>query len=141
MNWYLEVLKKYAEFNGRARRKEYWMFTLFNCIFYFAYCIVAMVAVAALGRNTEPAIAFAVFIPLWLYGLAVFIPSLAVTVRRLHDTGRSGFWFLISLVPFVGGIILLVFVCSDSQPGPNMFGPNPKEIQAFGQYTPAMPRY
>lgn len=141
MNWYLEVLKKYAEFDGRARRKEYWMFALFNCIVYFGYCILAVLAVAALGRNIQPAVALLAFVPLWLYALAVFIPSLAVTVRRLHDTGRSGWWFLISLVPFVGGIILLVFVCTDSQPGPNMFGPNPKGVQAFGPYVPAIPRY
>ncbi|MFC5865550.1 DUF805 domain-containing protein [Acidicapsa dinghuensis] len=140
MNWYLEVLKKYADFNGRARRKEYWMFTLFNCIFCFGYCIFAMLAIVAMGRNAAP-MAMLIFVPYWLYTMALLIPSLAVTVRRLHDTGRSGWWLLISLVPFVGGIILLVFVCSDSQPGPNLFGPNPKGIQAFGQYMPAIPRY
>ena len=141
MNWYIEVLKKYAEFNGRARRKEYWMFTLFNCLIYFGYCIVAMVFVALSGRNGAPAAALVMFLPLWLYALAVIVPGIAVSIRRLHDTGKSGWWILISFVPLVGGIILLVFMCMDSQPGPNEYGPNPKGVAAWGQYTPAAPRY
>ena len=115
MNWYVEVLKKYAVFGGRARRMEYWMFFLFN----FIIAIVLSVG----GRITH--------IGPWLnlvYSLAVLIPGIAVSVRRLHDTNRSGWWLLIALVPFVGVIILLVFMFLDSQPGDNQYGPNPKGV-------------
>ena len=114
MNWYFEVLKKYAEFNGRARRMEYWMFFLFNCI---------IASVLWAGSM------FLLHRGMWLYmlySLAVLIPGIAVSVRRLHDTNKSGWWLLISLIPFVGAIILLVFFFMDSQPGDNQYGPNPK---------------
>jgi len=112
MNWYLAVLKKYVVFSGRARRKEYWMFTLVN--------VIVLVLLAVLKLNALYG----------LYSLAVLLPSLAVLVRRLHDTGRSGWWFLIGLVPLIGGIILLVFRVQDSKPGENQYGANPKEIAA-----------
>ena len=114
MYWYLEVLKKYAVFYGRARRTEYWMFVLFNFIIAMAISIVE----SLLGSPG--------FIGM-LYGLAVFIPSLAVSVRRLHDTGRSGLWLLIAFVPLIGFIVLLVFMVQDSEYGQNQYGPNPKE--------------
>lgn len=117
MNWYLEVLKKYADFNGRARRKEYWMFALFNFIVIVALLIVDGI----LGT---------IGLLYGLYLLAVLLPSIGVTVRRLHDTGRSGWWILIGLVPFVGGIILLVFAIQDGTPGENEYGKNPKEAFA-----------
>lgn len=118
MRWYIEVLKKYAVFSGRARRKEYWYFILFNLI-------VTILLNSLLGRfGSELAILR------WLYGLAVFLPSLGVTVRRLHDTGRSGWWILLGLVPVVGSIILLVFCAQDSHPGPNQYGQNPKLSEA-----------
>ena len=113
MNWYLEVLKKYAVFGGRARRKEYWMFLLFNIIISF---VLGFVEVLAGGSG----------IVYMLYSLAVLIPSTAVTVRRLHDTGRSGWWLLISLVPLIGVIVLLVFTVQDSNPDENQYGANPK---------------
>ena len=113
MNYYLDVLKKYAVFSGRARRKEYWMFFLFNIIIGFAIGLVE----GFLGTMGILAI---------MYTLGVLIPGLAVAVRRLHDTDRSGWWLLIAFVPIIGGIILLVFMVSDSQPGENRFGPNPK---------------
>lgn len=113
MNWYLEVLKNYAVFSGRARRTEYWMFFLFNFIIAFAIGIVE-------GILGGPG-----FIGM-LYGLAVLIPGIAVSVRRLHDTGRSGLWLLISFVPLVGLIVLLVFMVQDSVPGQNQYGMNPK---------------
>lgn len=119
MQWYLQVLKKYAEFNGRARRKEYWMFCLFNGI--------VMILLAILGAMGGESAAAALFFSLLiLYVLAVLIPGLAVTVRRLHDTNRSGWWFLITFVPLVGGIILLVFTVQDSHPQENQYGTNPK---------------
>lgn len=116
MNWYLEVLKKYAEFNGRARRQEYWMFMLFNILISFAIGFVE-------GFFGSAGILS------FVYALAVLIPGIAVTVRRLHDTGRSGWWVLISLVPVVG-IVLLVFMCLDSQSDGNQYGANPKAIAA-----------
>ena len=123
MNWYLKVLKQYADFSGRARRKEYWMFALFNMIF----AIVAMILDNVLGIAME-GIGYG---PLYgLYVLAMFIPGLAVGVRRLHDVGKSGWMFLIVLIPFVGGIWLLVLLCTDSQLENNKWGQNPKEISA-----------
>lgn len=129
MSWYLLALKRYADFSGRSRRKEYWYFSLFNCI---VVLVLIMIAAALGGFNsnesggTNPA-AMPVFLLYVVYALAVFVPGLAVSVRRLHDTGRSGWWFLISFVPFIGGIWLIVLMCIDSQPGPNQWGPNPKE--------------
>jgi len=119
MNWYLAVLKKYAVFSGRARRKEYWMFVLFNIIF----TIVAVILDNVLGTAIEE-LGYGLFYI--VYGLAVIIPALAVTVRRLHDTGKSGWWIFISLIPFIGAIWLIVLLATDSQPGANQYGPNPK---------------
>ena len=113
MSWYLEVLKKYAVFSGRARRKEYWMFFLFNIIITFVLSIIE-------GILGSPGIISAI------YCLAVLIPGLAVFVRRLHDTNRSGWWFFIGLIPLIGAIVLLVFMVQDSTPGDNQYGANPK---------------
>jgi uncharacterized membrane protein YhaH (DUF805 family) len=119
MNWYLMVLKKYAQFSGRSRRKEYWMFALFNCLFCLPLYILALVF-------REDAIG-SIFLGLYfIYVLAILLPSLAVGVRRLHDTGKSGWMLLLCLIPIVGGIIVLVFTVLDSNPGPNEYGPNPK---------------
>lgn len=118
MSWYLGVFKKYADFNGRARRKEYWMFTLFNFI-----VTVILLGIDSVILGSESGAGFLSGI----YGLAVIVPSLAVLVRRLHDTGRSGWWVFINLIPFVGSIILLVFLVSDSAAGANEYGANPKE--------------
>ena len=113
MNWYVEVLKEYAVFSGRARRKEYWMFSLFNTIIYFVlFLIGTFVGIGGVLSG--------------LYILCVFIPAIAVLVRRLHDTNRSGWWCLIGLVPLVGAIVLLVFLAQDSQEGDNQYAPNPK---------------
>ena len=113
MNWYLTVLKRYTVFTGRAARTEFWMFALFN----FIVSIVLGVVDNVLGLGTLLAA---------LYSLAVLLPSIGVGIRRLHDTGRSGWWLLISLVPLIGAIVLLVFTIQDSQPGDNQYGPNPK---------------
>ena len=118
MNWYLAVLKKYAVFSGRARRKEYWMFVLFNIIF----SIVAVILDNVFGTAMEEVGYGVIYI---LYCLAVLIPSLAVTVRRLHDTGRSGWWIFITFIPFIGAIWLLVLLVMDSQAGKNKYGPKP----------------
>ena len=120
MNWYLKVLKQYADFNGRARRKEYWMFILFNMIF----SIVAMILDNILGIAIG-GIGYGLLYG--LYVLAVLIPSIAVAVRRLHDIGKSGWMILISLIPLIGAIWLLVLLVTDSNSGENEYGPNPKE--------------
>ena len=119
MNWYLAVLKNYVGFSGRARRQEYWMFVLFNFI------IMAILYLPFIVTQ-EPALASLYGI----YALAVFLPSLAVSVRRLHDTGKSGWWYLITFVPLAGPIILLVLMATAGRPGPNEYGSDPKALQA-----------
>src|SRR5262245_25247925 len=114
MNWYIEVWKKYAVFGGRAGRQEYWYFVLFNILANFLLLILAAIIGAKVGMT------------LWgLYSLAVVIPSLAVSVRRLHDNGRAGWWLLISLVPGIGPILLTFFMAQASQEGENQYGPSP----------------
>ena len=114
MNWYVTVLKKYAEFNGRSRRSEYWYFVLISTV----------ISWALMGLGI-----FLLDLPFisYIYTLAAFIPGVAVWVRRLHDVGRSGWWMLIGLIPLIGFIILIVWAATDSQPGSNPWGPNPKE--------------
>jgi uncharacterized membrane protein YhaH (DUF805 family) len=111
------ALSQYAVFSGRARRAEYWWFVLFYVIAY----VVAAVIDQALGA---PVLTLIV-------ALGLLVPSLAVSVRRLHDTDRSGWWLLLGLIPF-GGIVVLVFECLDGQPGPNRYGPSPKYAPATG---------
>lgn len=123
MKWYIKVLKQYTDFEGRARRKEYWMFTLVNFLIMMA--LQALLFMAA-GMNPESTLGLFLSGILGIYALGVFIPSLAVTVRRLHDTNRSGWWIFISLIPVIGAIVLLVFLVQDSQPGTNQYGENPK---------------
>jgi uncharacterized membrane protein YhaH (DUF805 family) len=106
------ALRQYAGFHGRARRSEYWWFTLFAGVLEFAAAIVDVVA-------HTPVIGLVV-------DLALLLPTLAVGVRRLHDTDRSGWWLLLGLIPLVGAIVLIVFFCQDSHFGPNRFGPSPK---------------
>ncbi|RDG35052.1 DUF805 domain-containing protein [Streptomyces corynorhini] len=118
MNWYVDVLKNYAVFSGRARRKEYWMFFLANFVISIALSVIGNVIGA---ENLISGI----------YALALLIPSLAVAVRRLHDTGRSGWWLLIALVPLVGFIVLIVFLAIEGEQGPNAHGPNPKHAQTY----------
>jgi len=124
MNWYIKVLKNYAEFSGRARRKEYWMFVLFNCIFALVLSLIGLLTFGML------------YILSILYGVAVFVPALAVAVRRLHDIGKSGWYYLIILIPVAGPIWFLVLMCTDSQPGDNKYGPNPKEEEGSGKAIP-----
>ncbi|RUO30389.1 DUF805 domain-containing protein [Aliidiomarina soli] len=123
MNWYLKVLQQYAVFQGRARRKEYWMFVLFNLI----VSIILGFIDAGIGTfNAETGLGLLSGV----YALAIFIPSLAVLVRRLHDTGRSGWWILIAFIPLIGAIVLLIFLVQDSKPEDNKYGSNPKAIAA-----------
>jgi len=123
MNWYLKVLKQYADFQGRARRTEYWMFVLFNLIF----AIVAMFLDRTIGTTLGGLPYGVIYI---LYALAVLVPSLAVGVRRLHDIGKSGWMLLVSLIPIIGAIWLLILFVTEGNTGENKYGPNPKEISA-----------
>ena len=121
MEWFLKVLRQYADFNGRARRKEYWMFILFNVIFSF----VAMLLDNLLGI-ADPVIGYGAIYG--LYTLALIIPGIAVAVRRLHDIGKSGWMLLIAFIPLIGAIWLIVLMCTDSNTGENQYGANPKEM-------------
>ena len=113
MNWYIDAWKNYFTFTGRARRKAYWMFVLFNII----AAVIANIIDSVIGTGGLIG---------GIYSLAVLLPGIALGVRRLHDIGKSGWWMLIGLVPLIGLIVLLVFACTDSQPGDNEYGPNPK---------------
>jgi uncharacterized membrane protein YhaH (DUF805 family) len=113
MDWYFDVLKKYATFSGRARRKEYWTFTLVYFIILLTLAVIAPESVF-----------------LTLYVLAMILPIWAAAVRRLHDTNRSGLWVFISVVPFVGPFVLLWFMATAGDPSENKYGPNPKAAVA-----------
>lgn len=131
MEWYLSVLRdNYAEFNGRARRKEFWMFSLFHTLVVLLLLALIIPFVFIAESQNQPMFVFLGFVPLVIYILGTIIPGLAVTVRRLHDVGKSGWWVLTPQIPTVGpifGIVLLVFECQDSELGDNQWGPNPKE--------------
>ncbi len=120
MNWYLKVLKQYADFNGRARRQEYWMFALFNIVIIIALAFLAGMLGSA--TNSEDLMSF----PVLIYYLFIIIPSIAVAVRRLHDQNKSGWYYLVSFIPFIGGIWLLILMCTEGDSGPNQYGPDPK---------------
>jgi uncharacterized membrane protein YhaH (DUF805 family) len=121
MDWFLGALRKYAVFEGRARRREYWFYVLFVVVI----SVVLTIADMMLGLYDA---ASGAGLLSCVFGLAVLIPSLAVGARRLHDTGRSGWWLLIGLIPLIGAIVLIVFFLLDSQPGTNPYGPNPKGV-------------
>jgi uncharacterized membrane protein YhaH (DUF805 family) len=137
MDWYLMVWRRYAEFAGRSRRKEYWMFVLFNFLAVTALIVIGGLGVAFIDNGSG--IGGILFVPLGIYFLAAFIPSLAVAVRRFHDTGKSGWlllvFFLVGLIPFIGligAVIQIVIMCQDSDPGTNQYGPNPKFPELAG---------
>lgn len=121
MEWYLKVLKQYADFKGRARRKEYWMYFLFNAI------IVAILSLIDQFTGTyDPDLGSGLLSR--VYSIAVLIPGVAVAARRLHDVGKSGWMLLIAFIPILGLIWLLVLFVTDSDQGSNKYGPNPKGI-------------
>jgi uncharacterized membrane protein YhaH (DUF805 family) len=118
MKWYLHALRNYAVFKGRARRREYWIFELMNSAIVLALFVLAV----ELGKVGYP---YFLGLP-FLYIAATVIPMLSSLIRRLHDTGRSGWWYWIGLIPLFGPVSLLIFTIEDSQPGENRYGPNPK---------------
>ena len=119
MEWFVKVFQRYADFEGRSRRKEYWMFTLFNLIFIYGLMIL---------MSFSPLL----MIIYLIYLLATIIPSLAVAVRRLHDVEKSGWFILLGFIPLVGAVILLVWMVSEGTKGPNKYGPDPKDESGSG---------
>lgn len=121
MSWFLAVLRQYATFKGRARRKEYWMFVLCYVALYLALIIVDGLT-GTFDMGTERGLLSGLFL------VATLLPSVAVAVRRLHDTDRSGWWLLLSLVPIVGQIGLLYFLIQEGDEGGNEYGPDPRSV-------------
>ncbi len=133
MQEYVSVLKNYAKFDGRARRKEYWMFFLIHVIILVVLQMLLGATVAGdisavMSTGEMTGFSSIVLILYAAYGLGTLIPSIAAAVRRLHDTGRGGLYYLLILIPCVGPIILIVFLAEDSKPGANEFGENPKGL-------------
>ncbi|WP_339726848.1 DUF805 domain-containing protein [uncultured Gimesia sp.] len=123
MHWYLTVLKKYAVLDGRARPMEYWMFTLLDTLFAILAIVVGTMIGSMIGGPGE--ISFLGFWLLLAYMFILLMPKLSVTVRRLHDTGRSALWLFVGLIPLVGSLIILVLMVLEGEPGENEYGPNP----------------
>lgn len=130
MNYYLDVWRGYFDFSGRARRKEYWYFTLFHTIMAIAGELLAA------GLYSESPTFGEIFGAIvLLYILASIVPSIAVTVRRLHDVDKSGWWYFIGFIPFIGPIWALVLMCTDGTSGPNQYGPDPKALDTTATLT------
>jgi len=134
MSWYLIVWQRAADFSGRSRRREYWIFNLFNAV---VVMVLLLLAVLFSDRNKPGAIPF---FPAFFYCFVVFVPSLSVTIRRLHDIGKSGWWYLIAFIPLIGGIFLFVFTLLDSEPDANQWGLDPKASERV-QAPPPYPMY
>ena len=123
MYWYIKVINQYSDFSSRARRQEYWMFALFNIVF----AIIALMLDIFLGTTFEfQGLGIGSGFVSIVYSLFVLIPNLALSVRRLHDVGKSGWFLLIAFIPFIGGVWLLILFLTDSQTETNQWGPNPK---------------
>lgn len=128
---YKSMFKKYAQFNGRSRRSEYWYATLANVIIVFLMYMIMIPSFISVGQygtvsDSQAATLGILSIVMTLYSFAIIIPGLAMGVRRLHDTGRSGWYMLLGLIPYIGSIILIVFMAQDTQRGANQYGPDPK---------------
>ena len=119
MHYFIDVLKKYTEFDGRATRKEYWM-----------YALLAMIIGQGISIVVGKLFGLTALASIWstIFFLGTFCPNLAVIVRRLHDTNRSGWWVFINFIPILGNITFIIFLVLDSQSGSNQYGPNPKEV-------------
>lgn len=136
MQWMLMPLRRYADFSGRSRRREYWSFVLFNLLIGLAvWALLAATYVAGMSEAQMTMIMGPVFMLYGLVALAFIIPGIAVTIRRLHDTDRSGWFVLFAVIPLVGAIVLLVFYCEEGTRGPNRFGPDPKADERLGAPT------
>jgi uncharacterized membrane protein YhaH (DUF805 family) len=134
MQYYLDALKNYAKFSGRSRRSAYWYFVLFNLIVSIVAAIIDNLLGTTIKLETPQGLmALPYGYVYFIYALFVVIPGLALSVRRLHDVGKSGWFILIALIPLVGAIWLLILFCTDSVPGANEYGPNPKGIGNFDE--------
>ena len=124
MEWMIMPLKRYADFSGRSRRKEYWMFVLFQILVMIPVVLIG----ATLGGIDDSGTGSGLFLVLIAIVLLIFlVPGLAVQVRRFHDQDKSGWFVLLGFIPYIGGIILFVFMCLEGTRGPNRFGPDPKD--------------
>lgn len=124
MNYYSICLSKFADFSGRARRREYWTFALVNCLIAMLLLILGL----AFGEDSP-----ASNIMVTIFYLIMLVPNLSVSVRRLHDIGKSGWWLFIGFIPLIGSLLLLVWSLMDSEPGENQYGENPKGGEDGGQ--------
>jgi len=127
MEWMIMPLKRFAEFSGRSRRKEYWMFVLLQMLILIPVAILAILMGGPVEDPANPLGSTAILIVLGAYLLVFFIPGLAVQVRRFHDQDKSGWFILLGFIPYVGSLILLVFMCLEGTRGPNRFGQDPKD--------------
>ena len=118
MNWYLKAFKQYATFSGRARRSEYWYFTLFFTVGYLLMSFIDGL-IGTFSMEAGIGLLGGIFL------LVHLLPSLTVSIRRLHDIGRTGWWYLIVIIPLIGPLVFLVFSVMDSKED-NQYGPNPK---------------
>lgn len=129
MEWMLLPIKRYAEFSGRSRRKEYWMFVLLHLVVMLSLIALMIVSMVGLEQGERPGVAFWVAVALYaIVTLALLVPSIAVQVRRFHDLGYSGWFWLLNLVPYIGPLIVLVFMCMEGTAGPNSYGNDPKRV-------------
>lgn len=131
MEWMLMPLRRYADFQGRSRRKEYWMFTLL-IVLVMAMLFVPIMILGMAGSAGDRSSMFGLvggtgMTVLAIFYLAILLPAIAVQVRRFHDQDRSGWMVLLGFIPYIGGLILLVFMCLEGTRGPNRFGPDPKD--------------
>lgn len=128
MDWMLMPLRRYADFSGRSRRKEYWMYALFITLITIAlFCVAALLGGGLAGMAESGGMFAGTSLALFgIFWLAIIVPSIAVTVRRFHDQDKSGWFVLLNFIPYVGGLIVLVFMFLEGTRGPNRFGPDPK---------------
>jgi uncharacterized membrane protein YhaH (DUF805 family) len=127
MDWALLPLKRYADFTGRSRRREYWHFALGVFAIYLVIALFGGILGSLTPSNgLNSLLAAPAFLLLLLFGLAILLPAIAVQVRRFHDQDRSGWFVLLNLIPYVGGLVVLAFMCLEGTRGPNRFGPDPK---------------
>ncbi len=134
MEWMLMPLKRYADFSGRSRRQEFWMFQLFIFLVYIVFAVLAAIVGGGLGDSSGGGVIGGILgILFLLFALGIMIPTLALTVRRLHDLDKSGWMILIGLIPLIGSILLLVWYCTQGTSGPNRFGEDPLGGEKLGE--------